>query len=256
MAVSMKAVVFGKRIFEPDLIIFDKDGTLTDFKKTWLPILEKRIDIILEQTTFNHTERAIRERIHKTFGIKGDRIDPYGPFPYTPPLEDEIIFATVLYELGVPWEKGKMIARTSLVQAEEEIDRVKITQLYHGVKDVLVNLKRCGILLTLATADLTDIANDTLKKIGIYDLFDYVIGTDMVEKNKPNPEMISKILDALGVKKGSSVMVGDTITDMEMGRRANIGLVVGVTEGGIASQLDLQNDADVVLSSVREIRVV
>ncbi len=252
----MKAVVFGNRIFEPELIIFDKDGTLTDFKKTWLPILEKRIEIILKQVKFNHTEKVIRERIYKTFGIKGDRIDPYGPFPYTPPLEDEIIFATVLYELGVPWERGKMIARTSLVQAEEEIDRIRITELYDGVKEVLVSLKKCGILLTLATADLTDIANDTLKRIGIYDLFDYVIGTDMVEKNKPDPEMILKILDSLDVKNENSVLVGDSITDMEMGRRAKIGLVVGVTEGGIASQKDLQKDADVVINSVREIRVV
>ena len=41
----MKTVIFGDRPFETELIIFDKDGTLTDFRKTWFPILEKRLDI-------------------------------------------------------------------------------------------------------------------------------------------------------------------------------------------------------------------
>jgi hypothetical protein len=43
---------------------------------------------------------------------------------------------------------------------------------------------------------------------------------------------------------------------MEMGRRAGLGLVVGVTEGGIASERDLARDGDLVITSVRDIRVI
>jgi hypothetical protein len=42
---------------------------------------------------------------------------------------------------------------------------------------------------------------------------------------------------------------------MEMGRRAGLGLVVGVTEGGIAGHGDLARDAHLVIPSVRDIRV-
>ena len=49
---------------------------------------------------------------------------------------------------------------------------------------------------------------------------------------------------------------GDSIVDMEMGRRANVGLVVGVLEGGVATRRDLEKNADVVIETVRDIRPI
>ena len=43
---------------------------------------------------------------------------------------------------------------------------------------------------------------------------------------------------------------------MEMGRRAKIGLVVGVLENGIAQRADLEKHADVVIDSLRDISIV
>ncbi len=252
----MKTVLFGDRPFETELVIFDKDGTLTDFRKTWFAILEKRIQIILREIRLNCTEEEFRKVVYQTYGISGQHIDPYGPFPYTPPWEDEIVFATILYRLGVPWQGGKNIARYSTKKAEEELDRGRYTELLDGAKDVLEGLKKTGILISLATADLTHIAMDVLKHTGVYDLFDFAIGADMVENDKPHPEMIFKTLEALKVDGRSTAFVGDAITDMQMAKSASLGLVVGVVDGGVASPEDLKKDADVVLNSVREIRVV
>ncbi len=252
----MKTILFGDRPFETELIIFDKDGTLTDFRKTWFAILEKRIEIILRETRLNCTEEEFRKTVYQTYGISGQHIDPYGPFPYTPPWEDEIVFATILYRMGVPWQEGKNIARYSTQKAEQELDRGRCTQLIDGVKGVLERLKKSGILMSLATADLTDITADILKHTGIYDLFDFIIGADKTENNKPHPEMILKTLDALNVDGRSTAFVGDAVTDMQMAKSASLGLVVGVVDGGVARPEDLKKDADVVLSSVREIRVM
>jgi phosphoglycolate phosphatase len=252
----MQTIVYGNRLFETELIIFDKDGTLTDFKKAWFPILDKRLEIIIRNLKLKVPERELKDRTYRRFGIRGDEIDPYGPFPYTPPSEDEIIFATVLYELGVPWEKSKVCARESLIEAENEISRIDISLLYEGVRTVLENLKAGNVLMALATADLTDIANDILRKLGILGFFDYVVGADMVVHNKPHPEMIEKTLEALGVSAKKTALVGDSIMDMEMGHRAELGLVVGVTEGGIATEEILSHTADVVIGSVREIKVI
>jgi len=158
--------------------------------------------------------------------------------------------------MGVPWQKGKAAARFSLEKAEKELDRGKYTELYQGVRGVLKNLKSNDILISLSTADLTDIANDVLKHTGVDNLFDYVIGADMVESDKPNPEMINKILEALKIDNKKAVLFGDSITDMEMGKLAGLGLVVGVTEAGVAVKEFLEKDADVVISSVRNIREV
>jgi phosphoglycolate phosphatase len=252
----MKTVIFGDRPFEAELIIFDKDGTLTDFKKTWLPILETRLDILTDKLNLQDKRADLRKRAYSRFGIRGDRIDPYGPFPHTPPHEDEVIFATVLYDFGIPYEKAKSAARASVVEAEKLIDRIDISVLYDGVEDALRKLHAGGVLLTLATADLTQYASETLKHLGIFDLFDYVVGVDMVKNNKPHPEMVEKTLEALGVDASHTALVGDSIVDMQMGKAAGAGITVGVTESGIATKDDLRSHADIVLDSIRNIRIM
>ena len=52
----------------------------------------------------------------------------------------------------------------------------------------------------------------------------------MVKEVKPHPEMLLSILDELQVRPSEAVMVGDTIYDMEMGRRAAVP-TVAVTYG-------------------------
>jgi phosphoglycolate phosphatase len=111
-------------------------------------------------------------------------------------------------------------------------------------------------MVSLATADLTEIAEDTFKSLKIYDLFNYIMGADLVNNAKPDPEMIYKTVEMLDADIKKTVLVGDSIVDMEMGRRANTGLVVGVLEGGVAFKEDLEKNADVVIDSVREIRVL
>jgi len=252
----MKIVKFGKRLFETELIIFDKDGTLADFRKTWIPILEKRMELIFNHLGIDEKKNMIKEQIYRAFGIGEKLIDPYGPFPFSTPWEDEIIFSIVLYNNGIPWQKARETSHQAIEMAEKELNRTKYTQLYEGVKEVLENLRHNNIFISLATADLTSIAVDTLKHVGIYDLFDYIIGADMVKEGKPHPEMIFKTIDALHVDIKKTALVGDTITDMEMGKRAGVGLVVGILEGGVASFEHLSKDADVVLTSVREIHTL
>jgi phosphoglycolate phosphatase len=255
----MKKVKFGSRIFEPELIIFDKDGTLTDFRKAWVPILDKRIELIHEQLgdkLRNKSVKTLKNEIYEIFGILDDRIDAHGPFPYSPPWEDEVIISTVLYRAGISWREAKQVTHVAIEQTEAIIDRADLTVLYPGARETLRDLRKNGILLSLATADLTEIARKILNTLNILDLFNYIVGADFVKNDKPDPEMIYKTAKALDVDLCKIVIVGDSIVDMEMGRRAGIGFVVGVLEGGIATREDLKKDADVVIDSVRDIKVV
>jgi phosphoglycolate phosphatase len=254
--VKMRTVSFGQRLFEPELIIFDKDGTITDFRKTWIPIFEKRVEILLDRVGLNNEREKIIEELRKSYGIHEENVDAYGPLPYSTPWEDEIIFASILYRFGIPWQKAKTAARYANEKAEELIDRFAITELYEGVREVLEILRAGGILISLATADLSSITADILKFLKIYDLFDYIIGVDMVDKDKPDPEMIHKTVGALNADIKKAVLVGDSIVDMEMGKRAEVGLVVGVLESGVALRKDLEKDADVVIDSVRNIKLI
>jgi len=251
----MKTVQFGERLFECELVIFDKDGTLIDFKKTWIPIFRKRLEIIMEHLPPEMDFAKIESELHRLYGIQDQKVDPYGPLPYSTKWEDEIVFASVLYKYGLPWQKAKETALHAIQKTEEALDRGSITRLYEGVEDLLAGLRRNSVFVGMATADFIEVTVGILKHLQIFDLFDYVIGADMVEHPKPDPEMIHKTVEALDVSLDHTALVGDSVIDMEMGRRAGIGLVAGVLEGGVAKERDLKKDADVVIDSIREIKV-
>lgn len=253
----MKTVKFGTRAFQPELIIFDKDGTLTDFRKAWIPILDKRIEIIYEQLKEKlqkKTIKTLKDEIYEIFGIQDDRIDAHGPFPYSPPREDEIIISTILYKSGIPYYEAKKATHHAVEKADTLLNRAEYAVMFRGVRETLAELHKNQIKLSVATADLYAMACEILKSQNIYDMFDYIVGADQVEKDKPDPEMIFKTAEALEVDLKKIVMVGDSIVDMEMGRRASVGLVVGILEGGVATKEDLEKDADLVIDSVRDIQ--
>jgi phosphoglycolate phosphatase len=251
----MSKIVFGERAFEAELVIFDKDGTLNDFETTWVPLFETRVQCILENLSPAFPVKAVKDELYRVFGIASGSIDPNGPFVFSSLREDETIVATVLYKHGMPWQKAKQIAGKSAQDAEKAYDRPKNTHLISGVREVLLSLHTHGVLLAIATADITKIAIDILKQLGIDGLFDIVVGSDQVKRDKPDPETIEAVLSHLGKQKERAAFVGDTATDMEMGRRAGVGLVVGVTEGGVTPREELELVANVVIDSIRKIRI-
>jgi phosphoglycolate phosphatase-like HAD superfamily hydrolase len=66
---------------------------------------------------------------------------------------------------------------------------------------------------------------------------------------KPEPDMMLTICHALGFPPARTVMVGDNVADLEMGRAGRAGLVVGVLSGVSSAEI-LGPHADILLPSV------
>ena len=110
---------------------------------------------------------------------------------------------------------------------------IKESTLIHGVKEFLKWCKEKNISMAVCTNKQEHLAIDLLKKIGIYDYFEYVAGHDTFDFCKPDPRHLTNIIEILDGDIKRSLMFGDSETDANAARAASIPVILlenGYTE--------------------------
>ena len=110
---------------------------------------------------------------------------------------------------------------------------LKESTLINGVKNFLEWCKNKNISMAVCTNKTEHLAVDLLKKIGIYDFFEYVSGYNTFEYCKPDPRHLIKTIEILGGDKNKSIMIGDSETDANAAKAAEIPMILlkyGYTE--------------------------
>jgi phosphoglycolate phosphatase len=105
--------------------------------------------------------------------------------------------------------------------------------LINGVKEFLKWCKEKSISMAVCTNKQEHLAIDLLKKIGIYDYFEYVAGSNTFDYCKPDPRHLTNVIEILGGEIKKSIMIGDSETDANAGKNAGIPVVLledGYTE--------------------------
>lgn len=87
---------------------------------------------------------------------------------------------------------------------------------------LLTGLKDKGIKLGIVTGKSTKSLEISLKHLGMEDLFDCKISGDDVDRPKPDPEGIFKLLDELNLEKDEVVFLGDSDADIGAGMSAGV----------------------------------
>ena len=110
---------------------------------------------------------------------------------------------------------------------------VNESTLVIGVKDFLIWCKEQNISMAVCTNKQEHLSNDLLKKIGIYDFFEYVAGSDTFDYCKPDPRHLTNVVKILNGDLKKSIMIGDSETDANAGKAAGIPVILlenGYTE--------------------------
>ena len=81
------------------------------------------------------------------------------------------------------------------------------------------------------------LANDLLKKLNLFDFFDYVAGSDTFAFNKPDPRHLTDVVEIVGGDLKRTIMVGDSEVDEMAANNAKLPFILvedGYTEKKIS----------------------
>ncbi len=110
---------------------------------------------------------------------------------------------------------------------------IKESTLINGVKEFLKWCKEKNISMAVCTNKQEHLAIDLLKKIEIYDYFEYVAGSNTFDYCKPDPRHLTSIIEILSGDLKKSLMIGDSENDANAAKAASIPLILlenGYTE--------------------------
>lgn len=215
-----------------DAIIFDKDGTLFDFRRSWGGWAER----ILREVSGGDA-RLMR--------IAGEAIGY--ELEQSAFRRDSILIAGTSNDIAnalakvIPLDVSELVPRLNAsAAASEQVPVPGVTQA----------LEKLGKRLTLGvvTNDAEAPALAHLKQAGLDHFFDFIAGYDSGFGAKPAPGQLLAFADRTGANPSNTLMVGDSRHDLIAGRAAGMRTVAVLT--GIATNEDLADLADVVLEDI------
>jgi HAD superfamily hydrolase (TIGR01509 family) len=189
----------------PSAILFDMDGVLVDSLDSWWKALNSALK------RYKHQE-ITRDEFMKTYwghdlkaNLKRLQLNP-----------EVAQFCNVTYG--------------------NHIDYIRI------YPDTKITLQRLSTYKkAIITNTPTDCARQILKKFNIESYFQQIITSDDVQKAKPDPEIVFKACERLGVDPKTVILVGDTVSDVKAGQAAGC-IVVG-----------LKTPADITIQTLSEL---
>ena len=109
----------------------------------------------------------------------------------------------------------------------------KGSQPIKGIFDFLKWAKSKNISMAVCTNKQERLAVDLLKKLNMYEYFEYTAGSDTFEFNKPDPRHLTNVVEIIGGDLSKTVMVGDSEVDAMSAENAKLPFVLvenGYTE--------------------------
>lgn len=208
-----------------NVYIFDFDGTLADSK----------------ECSVTSTQKA--------FGEMGLTIPSENEIKNYMGIPIEISFKRMCKEQLTQNEFEKLLSLFRKIYREYENDLISI---FSHVDDVLREIRNNKKFLFIVSSKNSIALKRNLQTLGIYELFDGVIGADHVDHYKPHPDGINRILKGNNFNRFESMMIGDSTYDIQMAKSANV-LSCGVT-WGVHSESELKKEnPEYLIHNIKEL---
>jgi phosphoglycolate phosphatase len=218
-------------------ILFDKDGTLIDFQKSWGPAAGRVVD------AYAAGDEGLAQALAQAmaFDRATSTFSPASPF-----------IAGTTESFASLW--AGLLSRADVAALVDEINRSLGREVRRSLapigdpRGLARALRARGLRLGIATNDAEGPARDQAEMLGLTDQLEFVAGYDSGYGEKPGPGMVLAFAKALGITPAEIALVGDSTHDLECARAAGA-VAVGALSGP-ASRETLRPLADHLVDDV------
>jgi phosphoglycolate phosphatase len=226
-------------------ILFDKDGTLFDFYRTWGPVTEDAA-LLVAGGDFAKA-RYVLEKSGK---------DPAtGKFAPASPIASGSNRVIVEVWCG-------LIQRADVDEVYQHVSAMFLEHQKKGVEPVtdldlfFGRLRARGLRLGVATMDSEEAARTAMLRAKCTHHLDFICGFDTGHGVKPLGGMVEAFARHVGVPVSALAVVGDSPHDMHMARAGKAGRAIGVLTGVSPREALLEAGAHEVIDSIAELETV
>jgi phosphoglycolate phosphatase len=225
-------------------ILFDKDGTLIDFRKSWLAAYRGAAAELAEVA--GAAPGFVEELLARHgYDAATDTFAAESPLLWATTRDQAVLWSAEPELAAVDDVEQRLERHFSDLDAYPPVPVVDLARLFE-------RLRARGLKLGVATMDSTAAAEATLARFAAHRLIDFVTGCDGGHGIKPDPGMVLGFCAEVDVAPHEVAVVGDNLADLAMARAAGAGLAIAVLTGGCPA-VALAARADLVLLSIAEL---
>ena len=196
-------------------IFWDCDGTIMDTERLYAYAWQTH----LKQFGLNISEEEIRQFVG---------------------VDDRIVHSFYSDSVDLDDFNNTMLSLGKIIQ-ESLSNKI----IYDDAKILLNQINKLDIKQACVSASPHELLNKKLQEVQIDKLFEYIIGGDMVKRNKPYPDIYNKAIENLQTTK--NIIIEDSPTGIQSGKNTN-SFVLAVNRGIFSpDQLD---QADLIVDEL------
>ena len=120
------------------------------------------------------------------------------------------------------------------------------------IHEILQYLRDEQIPVAVASSTRSDLVRRELEDAGLADFFDIIIGGDMAEKSKPEPDIFLKAAEKLGAKAGDCFVIEDSFNGIRAANAA--GMRPLMVPDLLAPDDEIRGLAEKVFPSLKEVQ--
>lgn len=218
-------------------VVFDKDGTLIDFHRTWEPVIRQAASFAAAGDATLARHLLIQCGLDPDSGVTA----PDSLFASANTVE----IAAAMIAAGSPIAAERLVPSLDLLFSDNAQHAVALADL----PALFGQLRKSGLKIGIASSDNEASIQSTVIALRAQSFVDFIAGYDSGHGVKPGAGMVDAFCRQTGCAAETVVVVGDNRHDLEMGRAAGAGMVIGVLTG-TGTRESLMGLADHVIDGI------